>query len=188
MRIKEFSKVKAIIYFLIFILLIINSFSFYFTGRMVKRTYLYSNSKNLESISKLLLENFNDLLNDSEILNQKVKEKSQETGLRITLVDKTGKVIADSHQDYRLMENHKGRNDIDEALEGKSITVERYSKTLHDKMIYFSMPIYQNDEIIGVIRLSSFSKDIDRILFNIFRDYIFVFVFNLLFIFQFFTF
>ncbi|MEO0288131.1 MAG: ATP-binding protein [candidate division WOR-3 bacterium] len=188
MKIKPFSKVKAIIYLLILILLMVNSFSFYFTSRMVKRTYIYSNSKNLESISKLLLENFDKFFNDLNILNQKVKEKSQETGLRITIVDKNGKVIADSHQDYRLMENHRGRTDIDEALEGKSITVERYSKTLKNKMIYFSMPIYEENEIIGVIRLSSFSKDIDRILFNILRDYIFVFILNLLIIFSIFYF
>jgi len=80
------------------------------------------------------------------------------TGVRITVIDTTGRVLADSHQDFRLMENHKGRKDIDEALKGEEITIERYSKTLKNKMLYFSSPIYKDGNLIGVLRLSSFSK------------------------------
>jgi len=179
LKIKIFSNVKILIYFLISVLIIINLTSFYFTAKMVKKTYIYSNTNDMRSISRILNEEIENFWEDLDILNKKVKEKSDLTGVRITVIDTTGRVLADSHQDFRLMENHKGRKDIDEALKGEEITIERYSKTLKNKMLYFSSPIYKDGNLIGVLRLSSFSKDIDKILLNIFRDYIFIFILTL---------
>jgi len=155
---------------------------------MVRKTYVYSNTKDMRSISKILMEEIQYFSKDQDMLNKKVKEKSDLTGIRITIVDTTGEVLADSYKDFRLMENHKGRKDIDEALKGEEITIERYSKTLDSKMLYFSTPMYKDGKLIGVLRLSSFSKDIDKVLFNIFRDYIFVFILTVFIIFSLFFF
>ncbi|HAF07423.1 MAG: PAS domain S-box [candidate division TA06 bacterium 32_111] len=188
MKIKIFSNIKILIYFLISILIVINITSFYFTAKMVRKTYVYSNTKDMRSISKILMEEIQYFSKDQDMLNKKVKEKSDLTGIRITIVDTTGEVLADSYKDFRLMENHKGRKDIDEALKGEEITIERYSKTLDSKMLYFSTPMYKDGKLIGVLRLSSFSKDIDKVLFNIFRDYIFVFILTVFIIFSLFFF
>lgn len=188
MKIKIFSNIKILIYFLISILIVINITSFYFTAKMVRKTYVYSNTKDMRSISKILMEEIQYFWKDQDMLNKKVKEKSDLTGIRITIVDTTGEVLADSYKDFRLMENHKGRKDIDEALKGEEITIERYSKTLDSKMLYFSTPMYKDGKLIGVLRLSSFSKDIDKVLFNIFRDYIFVFILTVFIIFSLFFF
>lgn len=188
MKIKIFSNIKILIYFLISILIVINITSFYFTAKMVRKTYVYSNTKDMRSISKILMEEIQYFWKDQDMLNKKVKEKSDLTGIRITIVDTTGEVLADSYKDFRLMENHKGRKDIDEALKGEEIVIERYSKTLDSKMLYFSTPMYKDGKLIGVLRLSSFSKDIDKVLFNIFRDYIFVFILTVFIIFSLFFF
>jgi two-component system phosphate regulon sensor histidine kinase PhoR len=76
---------------------------------------------------------------------------------RVTLVDASGKVLADSSEtleEVSKMENHKNRPEIRTALEGGIGYEVRYSDTLRRKMLYAAVPVYQKREIVGAVRTS----------------------------------
>lgn len=66
--------------------------------------------------------------------------------LRLTLIDNTGKVVADTKEDSGIFDNHKDREEIKSALEGQPATAVRYSTSLSQRMIYHAMPLDCNGE------------------------------------------
>ncbi len=81
-----------------------------------------------------------------------VKKYSTKEGLRITLIAKDGEVLADSDSEGRL-ENHRDREEVKEALNGKGGFATRYSKTLGKTYCYSALYI-ENEMFSGVIRIS----------------------------------
>ncbi len=88
------------------------------------------------------------------------KELGPHLGVRITLVDQDGEVLADSAEDPDLMENHSDRPEIKEASGKKKGVASRYSATLDEEMFYLAVPLdhdFELDEDKGlspVIRLA----------------------------------
>lgn len=89
---------------------------------------------------------------------------SRETGARITVIDPSGRVLADSEKDARDMENHLYRPEIQAALGGQERMSIRRSATLNQDMMYLSFPLRDSGRIVGVLRLSLFIKNIDALL------------------------
>lgn len=87
---------------------------------------------------------------------------------RTTVILPNGKVIADSHNISQVMDNHKDRPEIQEALEGRIGKSVRYSATNKQNMIYVAAPITYKNKIIGVIRTSVITNFVDEILQNIY--------------------
>lgn len=81
-----------------------------------------------------------------------VKEYGEKYQVRITIIDRYGEVYADSSTTGQL-ENHKNREEIIGALKGKSVTVNRYSKTMKKDYSYSAVPV-SNGEFNGVLRVS----------------------------------
>jgi two-component system phosphate regulon sensor histidine kinase PhoR len=59
---------------------------------------------------------------------------------RLTVVDPDGKVLCDSEKDPATLENHGGRPEIREALEGRNGTAVRFSSTLEENLLYVAVP------------------------------------------------
>lgn len=68
----------------------------------------------------------------------------RESATRITVIDKTGKVLADSDENPEIMENHLARPEIAQAFAGKTGQSLRFSKTLNESMLYVALPIYSS--------------------------------------------
>ena len=60
-------------------------------------------------------------------------------GLRVTVVDHEGLVLADSEEDPGVMDNHRLRPEIDEAFEVGSAYATRFSSTLQQELIYYAL-------------------------------------------------
>jgi two-component system phosphate regulon sensor histidine kinase PhoR len=76
---------------------------------------------------------------------------------RITIIDRNGKVVADSYESGEAllrMENHKDRPEVREALQDRAGMSVRYSYTIREDMLYVASPIKAQGEIIGVARLA----------------------------------
>lgn len=69
--------------------------------------------------------------------------------LRFTLVDGNGNVLSDTYADPETMENHKDREEISEALTHGSGKSYRYSSTLTEKTIYYTM-LLDNGNVLRV--------------------------------------
>ncbi len=71
--------------------------------------------------------------------------------VRLTVVDATGKVLADSEQaDVSNLDNHINREEIIAALNGKPKTVTRYSDTVGKNMLYYAEKVDTADGYVFV--------------------------------------
>jgi two-component system, OmpR family, phosphate regulon sensor histidine kinase PhoR len=81
-----------------------------------------------------------------------VNEYADKYNIRITIIDQEGDVHADSDITAHL-ENHSNREEVKRALNGESVSVSRYSKTMGKDYSYSAVPV-ENDNFKGVIRIS----------------------------------
>jgi two-component system phosphate regulon sensor histidine kinase PhoR len=68
-------------------------------------------------------------------------QEGQAAGARATVIDPTGKVLADSQVDPSTMENHAQRKEFIPALRGQVGMDERNSQALHVPYLYVAAPI-----------------------------------------------
>jgi two-component system, OmpR family, phosphate regulon sensor histidine kinase PhoR len=76
------------------------------------------------------------------------------TSTRLTVILASGKVVGDSQEDPRLMDNHADRPEVREALQGRVGVSTRFSFTLGHNMMYVAVPWRQPDRPQGVVRAS----------------------------------
>lgn len=97
-----------------------------------------------------------------DTLNNKVPEIARQLNLRVTLIDKAGRVISDSQAEAKHMENHLDRPEIQQAkAEGRG-KASRFSVTLQESMLYIALAIKEKDEIKGYIRLARPLEDVRK--------------------------
>jgi len=69
------------------------------------------------------------------------KQAAAASGTRITVIDSSGKVLADSDADPSTMENHATRPEFAAALRGEVGSSSRLSKTVKLDLLYVAVPI-----------------------------------------------
>jgi len=73
-------------------------------------------------------------------LQEAVRRQGEASGIRLTVIDPAGVVLADSEHDPATMENHAGRSEIAAALAGSRGSSIRMSPTLGVEMLYVAVP------------------------------------------------
>ena len=103
------------------------------------------------------------LAGDAESLQVTVQRLSVETQMRMTLIDIQGKVLADSHENPRVMENHLDRPEFVMAGDSSNELGEstRMSDTLKFPMRYVGVVIKHAGHTIGFGRVAFPRKEID---------------------------
>ena len=69
------------------------------------------------------------------------RQAAKEANERATVIDSSGKVLADSEADPATMENHAGRPEFAQALQGQMGTATRSSATVGVDFLYAAVPI-----------------------------------------------
>jgi signal transduction histidine kinase len=87
-------------------------------------------------------------------INDKVEELAGRLDLRITVIDTTGRVMADSEKDADMMESHSDRPEVVEALNSGSGSSTRFSSTLGYNMKYVAVRVDDGDKVVGVVRFA----------------------------------
>jgi two-component system phosphate regulon sensor histidine kinase PhoR len=82
-------------------------------------------------------------------LSQIAKETADATGARATIIERSGKVLADSEANPETMENHAHRPEFAAALNGNPGEASRTSKTLGIDFLYTASPTKN-----GAVRLA----------------------------------
>ncbi len=166
--------------FIIFIIiqLLIIAFSFYYFSTNHRSFYLEQERISLNHYSNLILNEIGENgFEDSNYLRRKVDEWAKDTGSRITIIDISGKVLADSDYEISKMDNHRNRPEIAEAIEQRdSADSIRYSNTIEEDMLYFAQPIINNDRVEGVVRAARSLNFIRSVLIEDIKSYLFFFV------------
>lgn len=101
---------------------------------------------------------------DLDGMHRLVRAAAGETSTRITVIDPTGVVLADSEESPKKMENHKGRPEVADALAGKVGHSLRYSSTAGRETLYVAIPIQKEGTLQGVLRTSLTVRQIDVLL------------------------
>jgi two-component system phosphate regulon sensor histidine kinase PhoR len=97
-------------------------------------------------------------------ISHKVLSLAGTSRARITLIDRSGTVIADSEANPKNMENHLNRVEIQQAMikgEGAAI---HFSRTLGVDMLYVALPLRDGSEIKGYLRLARPLLAIDAVI------------------------
>lgn len=102
---------------------------------------------------------FSSHLDTLDKIDEKVKTLHQLIGLRITVIDKTGVVIAESDKDKALLENHLSRVEILQSKFKEYGYAVRYSDTLKKDLLYVAQKVVINDEEYYV----RMARDLDQI-------------------------
>ena len=85
-------------------------------------------------------------------------QEGQSAGARVTIIDPTGKVLADSEANPASMENHSARPEFVAALSGKIGSDERRSATLSIPFLYIAVSVSG-----GAVRLAYPLSDVEAV-------------------------
>ena len=156
----------------LFVIILLSTFIIVFSFSTIRQHYIGSLTDRLQYIGSALRPSVVPLLNreHTRALNDLVRSVGQETSTRITVIDSRGVVLADSQEDPTKMENHAGRPEIVEALSGKVGSALRFSSTRNQEMLYAAIPLERDGKIVGVVRTSMFTTQIETLLASIKGD------------------
>ncbi len=93
---------------------------------------------------------------------KRIRALGEASATRLTLIRADGVVIADSAENPSKMDNHANRPEVLAAGLHKAGTATRFSHTLNMKMMYFAVPVYTNERLIGYVRTSMPLAVIDK--------------------------
>ncbi len=141
--------------YLLIIFISLTAVSWYASDAM--RSFFFAQTADvLETRTKLLESR---IIKHLSPLNEKsidlaCKEIGRISATRITVVLPSGKVIGDSEEDPRSMDNHSDRKEVRAAISGNIGNSIRFSRTLQQKMMYVAIPLVKNNKILGILRAS----------------------------------
>ena len=185
MKINIYSFKYRLAFSYVFIILISLGFIAFFLDRKLEENSIQDIKTSIINQAYLIesqIPQENLIKENTSFLNSIIKSLSHKIKCRITVLNKTGKVLADSEKtiDETLkMENHADRPEIKIALSDSIGEEIRYSKTLGIDMLYIALPIKNDKEIIGVLRLALPLSDLKEMLFIIRKAVLFSLLFAL---------
>ena len=99
---------------------------------------------------------------DATAMQALLAAKGRQAGVRFTVIDPRGTVLADSLTDPVAMQNHADRPEVAAALSGRSSSETHFSFTLRERMLYHALPLASGGRRVAALRLSFFVRDFDR--------------------------
>jgi two-component system phosphate regulon sensor histidine kinase PhoR len=154
--------------FLILITLVLLAFGVY-SSSMFEEFTLSEVRRNLRSQAQIVSRELTlgkfltSSASDTAAVQRIADEVDKITGSRITVIMPGGKVIADSRQDFRTMDNHADRLEVREAIQkGEGYSV-RYSQTVKAGMLYYAAPVYYEGRVIAYIRTAASLEEIEGV-------------------------
>jgi two-component system phosphate regulon sensor histidine kinase PhoR len=156
----------------VLIIVALTALFLFFSFRATRAFYLDSLASNLEKLGSSLKFSVMPFIDRDEFeeLDVFVKRFGMDIETRITIIDPDGVVLADSEEDPRTMVNHRFRPEIAEAFAGTTGRSLRFSNTVKANMLYVGLPLTKDEQIIGVLRVSLFVKDINKLLASMRSD------------------
>lgn len=125
---------KVFISYLAIVVLLFASFYFY-ASTLLRNFYVSLLTRHLEHTAHLLAPVLPFQL-EGPVLDSLCRERSEEIGARITVIAADGRVLGDSAEESRRMENHGSRPEVMGAFSKATGTTVRHSTTVGYDMLY----------------------------------------------------
>jgi two-component system phosphate regulon sensor histidine kinase PhoR len=141
-----------------------------FSFKAIRSAYLDDQAAHLGNLAEVLMPRaLVGLKEKPEALEAFVRDLGPKIRARITVVDPSGAVLADSEGAPERMESHQYRPEVFQALKGETARSVRRSSTVKADMLYMSFPLIEEGKVVGALRVSRFMKDIDGLLAHLRR-------------------
>jgi two-component system phosphate regulon sensor histidine kinase PhoR len=137
----------------------------FYSAQILRRDYLRDASDRLSSLLRIAVSR-PPLLDDPAQLHSWTSWMSQ-SGVRVTVIDSTGRVLEDSAHDPESMENHSDRPEIRQAFATGAGDSVRHSKTLDLDLVYSAVRYQPPSGPPVVLRMASPLSQIDSTLTNL---------------------
>ncbi len=134
--------------------------TFYF-----RDSYLNISKENLKSEASLIADQVSPLIQGQPAgitIDEMARRYASLLKVRVTIIDKSGKVLGESDTVAAEMGNHLDRPEIARALQGITNTETRFSATLNRDMLYAAAPILNGNLTVGVARVAISLDDIQN--------------------------
>lgn len=102
--------------------------------------------------SRLIAAQLEDRIADQQKVQETVVALGESSQTRITVILSDGRVLADSQDNPGQMDNHAGRPEVFKALSGREGVATRFSQTLGQTLMYVALPVYHQNQLVGVVR------------------------------------
>ena len=96
---------------------------------------------------------------DNRVLTRIAEQAAEESGGRVLVVDRQGRVVADSAGQTG---NYGDRQEIRAALEGGVSQGRRFSETLGESLLFTAVPVVVEGDVGGAVRVTQSVDAIDR--------------------------
>ena len=151
------------------VIIVTLALTFPLSFRAIRHHHINTLTGDLNNLCLTLKLNISPLLENNRIdeLDTLIKKLGRQIETRITVVNLDGIVLADSEKDQAIMENHKNRLEIMQAIRDGIGTSLRYSTTMKEEMLYVAVPIEINGKVFGILRASLFLNEINTLLNNL---------------------
>lgn len=152
-------------YFLITCLF--SSVIFFLSLRVIRQHQINTFIENLEQTCYTFQPAIIGLLQQSDLegLSRVVEQTGSAAGLRFTIINLDGDVLADSEKPVSGLDNHRDRPEIAEAILGRPGASLRHSDSVKETMLYVAVPVKDSaGNTFAVVRASVFITDIEIIL------------------------
>jgi len=135
-------------------------------SRTLNEFYAQETRRELEARGRLVVPQVVGLLHSSQAtyLDALSKELGKQADTRLTLILPSGQVVGDSEEDPRRMDNHADRPEVSMALQGRLGAATRFSHTLQQNMMYVALPVSEDDQVVGCVRVALPAAGIARTL------------------------
>jgi two-component system phosphate regulon sensor histidine kinase PhoR len=148
---------RILITYLIIVPLLLISLEFYLSS-VIKDNYISNLRESLIIQARLIADQIP--LSFTDNLDSFCKEFKEKTGARVTIIDSSGRVLGDSDESSKRMENHLNRPEIKDADVSGAGSSIRFSKTIQRNLFYLAIVINQDSEK-KFLRLSVSLHDIE---------------------------
>jgi two-component system, OmpR family, phosphate regulon sensor histidine kinase PhoR len=145
------------------IILLLSGVSLLVFSVTFRDTYRQMLSDNLRTLALALGPEVTTLVSKGDPLRLQgfVGQSGIRLGRRLTVVDGAGKVLADSDENPRAMENHRNRPELAVALGGNTGKSTRFSSTTNQEALYVAIPLRDRSGVtVGALRTAMFVKDV----------------------------
>ena len=119
-------------------------------------------ARGLEGQARLMAAQVVPLLATPERLQRVVRDIRGRVAARVTVIDRAGRVLAESDRDPGTMENHADRPEVQAALAGRTGVSLRWSQSVGQNLVYVAIPLEGAAGITGVLRVALPLAEVER--------------------------
>ena len=135
----------------------------WYSATILEEFHYTEKEKDLEARAIFISEQLSqNILSDAQKLQSLTTALGNKTNTRITIVNKTGKVLADSDEDPTIMENHNDRPEVITARTDRTGYAIRYSFTLSQNMMYCAVTHEDGIVIRTSLPMTTLTETVDR--------------------------